>query len=90
MIFVTGHIVNIKPGKLLQYTTFDPNGAYEDIPANYLTMTYELTEENGQTVLSISFGDFAAVADGEKRYNHTVAGGDTVWQDLKKVVESIK
>jgi uncharacterized protein YndB with AHSA1/START domain len=47
--FVTGNIVSFEPEKLLAYTTFDPFGKYEDIPENYLTVTYTLSSDNGQT-----------------------------------------
>src|SRR3954469_22606438 len=42
MVFVSGNIVKIEPGKLLVYTTFDPNSTIEDKPENHLTVTYEL------------------------------------------------
>jgi len=43
MIFVKGHIADIKPEKFLAYTTIDPNNpAIADIPENYLTVTYDL------------------------------------------------
>ena len=87
MIFVKGTIVKIVPGKLLQYTTFDPNAGYEDMPSNYLTLTQELSEENGQTVLSITQGDFAKVVNGEKRYHDTVAGWEFTSKGLREVVE---
>src|SRR6187200_1483927 len=45
-VFVKGTIVSIDPGKFLSYTTIDPNSAIEDIPENYLTVTYSLSEEN--------------------------------------------
>src|SRR5580704_7548718 len=47
---VKGSIVDIQPGKFLAYTTIDPNNpAMPDLPENYLTVTYSLTEQNGQT-----------------------------------------
>ncbi|HUI28897.1 MAG TPA: SRPBCC domain-containing protein [Candidatus Acidoferrales bacterium] len=33
-VYVKGSIQKIKRGKILQYTTFDPNGAMEDVPSN--------------------------------------------------------
>src|SRR5665213_2801536 len=52
----------------LSYTTIDPNSDTADIPENYLTVTYDVKEENGQTVLTASQGDYATVGDGEKRF----------------------
>ncbi len=67
-VAVKGNIVNIEPYKLLVYTVFDPNNPnMEDIPENYLTVTYSLKEENGQTILTVTQGDYNIVADGEKR-----------------------
>jgi uncharacterized protein YndB with AHSA1/START domain len=89
MVFVKGNIVNIEPGKFLAYTTIDPNSAMEDIPENYLTVTYFLTEEGDKTSLTVTQGDYSKVAEGEKRYKETVDGGG--WQpildQIKKLVE---
>ena len=91
MIFVKGHIADMEAGKFLAYTTIDPNNpAMEDIPENYLTVTYALSEENGQTILTVTQGDYAAVADGEKRYNESYNGGEgwnPILVEIKKLVE---
>jgi hypothetical protein len=47
----------------------------------------DLTPEAGTTVLSIAQGDFALVADAEKRYNDTVGGWDFALKGLKELVE---
>ncbi|MDZ4824826.1 MAG: SRPBCC domain-containing protein [Flavobacteriales bacterium] len=91
MVFVKGDIVRIEPGKFLSYTTFDPNSIMEDIPANYLTVTYELAEENGNTLLTVTQGDFSTVADGERRYHEAFNGGEgwsPILVEIKKVAES--
>src|ERR1700759_2274067 len=49
-VFVKGNIVSIEPNKKLVYTTFDPNSTMPDVAENYLTVTYELMPQNGQTV----------------------------------------
>jgi uncharacterized protein YndB with AHSA1/START domain len=89
MVFVKGNIVEITPEKFLSYTTIDPNSGIEDIPENYLTVTYDLNEENGQTVLTTTQGDYSTVGEGEKRFRETLAGGG--WQPIldgiKKLVE---
>ncbi len=92
-IAVVGHIVAIVPNKQLIYTTFDPNDpAIEDIPANYLTVTYTLTEENGQTRLDVNQGDFSTVANSEKRYNDARNNGEgwnPILVQIKALVESV-
>lgn len=90
MVFVKGTIVDIKPGKYLAYTTIDPNSTMADVPENYLTVTYTLTPENGQTVFTVTQGDFATVADGEKRYAEAFNGGEgwnPILVEIKKLVE---
>ncbi|MDP1621531.1 MAG: SRPBCC domain-containing protein [Bacteroidales bacterium] len=91
MIFVKGHIVSYQPGTKLVYTTFDPNSAMADIPENYLTVTYLLEEQNGQTLLTVTQGDYAIVADGERRYNESYNNGEgwnPILVEIKKLVES--
>ena len=90
MVFVKGNIVDLKPGKFLAYTVIDPNSSIPDIPENYLTVTYELVEKNGQTVLTVTQGDYSKVADGEKRYQHSNNGGEgwnPILVEIKKLVE---
>jgi uncharacterized protein YndB with AHSA1/START domain len=90
-VFVKGYIVSIKPGQMLAYTTFDPNNpSIEDIPENYLTVTYNISDVDGQTRLVVTQGDYSMVADGEKRYNDTVNGGGwaSVLTQIKKVAEA--
>ena len=91
MVAVNGYFVDIEPGKFLAYTTFDPNNtAIADIPANYLTVTYLLTESGDQTDLMVTQGDYTKVADGEKRYADAVnAGGwESILSEIKKVAEA--
>jgi uncharacterized protein YndB with AHSA1/START domain len=90
MIFVKGIIVDIKPEKYLAYTTFDPNSTMKDVPENYLTVTYELSSENGQTVLKVTQGDYSKVAEGDRRYQESYNGGEgwnPILVEIKKVVE---
>ncbi len=91
MIFVKGNIVSIKPGISLVYTVFDPNSTMEDIPENYLTVTYELSEENSETILVVTQGDYSSVADGERRYAESYNGGqgwNPILLEIKKILEA--
>jgi uncharacterized protein YndB with AHSA1/START domain len=90
MIFVKGNIISINPGKLLVYSVFDPNSTMEDIPENYLTVTYELKEENGKTILNVTQGDYSKVAEGERRYKESYNNGEgwnPILVEIKKLVE---
>ena len=86
-VFVKGTIEKIEFGKLLQFTTFDPNAKYRDVPSNYVTTTYELTPKLGKTVLSVTEGDFSHVEDGPKRYADSAGGWDQVLSGIKALVE---
>ena len=90
MVFVKGNIVTIEEPSLLIYTVIDPNGTIEDKPENYLVVTYRLTEVDGNTNLVVTQGDFATVAEGEKRYAEASNGGEgwnPILAEIKKMVE---
>ena len=91
LVAVKGSILEIQPGKFLAYTVIDPNNpSIPDLPENYLTVTYELSEEGGETHLTATQGDYNIVADGENRYKHSVDGGGwaPVLAGIKKLVEA--
>lgn len=93
IVFVKGHIVQFEPNTLLEYSTFDPNSNIRDIPENYLNVTYKLKELNGETLLSVSQGDYALVADGDRRYNESYNNGlgwQPILESIKQLVESLK
>ena len=90
MVFVKGTIVSIDPEKLLVYTTIDPHSTIDDVSENYLTVTYALTEENGQTVFTVTQGDYTKVAEGERRYLEAYNNGEgwnPILVEIKKLVE---
>jgi uncharacterized protein YndB with AHSA1/START domain len=89
MIFVKGNIVEINPGKHLIYTVIDPNNtSIADTPENYLTVTYNLKEEDGQTTLAVSQGDYSKVAEGEKRYQEAFNKGEG-WNPILAAVKNL-
>ena len=91
MVFVKGDIVNIQPGRFLAYTTIDPNNpAIADSSENYLTVTYDLAENNGQTTLTVTQGDYTKVAEGDKRYQEAESAGgwQPILEQIKTLVES--
>jgi uncharacterized protein YndB with AHSA1/START domain len=91
MVFVKGDIVDIDPGKYLAYTTIDPNSTIDDISENYLTVTYSLSEDNGQTLLTVTQGDYTKVADGERRYKEASNNGEgwnPILVEIKKIAEA--
>jgi uncharacterized protein YndB with AHSA1/START domain len=91
MDFVKGHVIRIEPGSHLSYTVIDPNNqAIPDVPENYLTVTYDLMEENGSTRFIVTQGDYSQVAEGEKRFKESNNGGEgwnPILGQIKKCVE---
>jgi uncharacterized protein YndB with AHSA1/START domain len=99
VVYVKGHIVRFDPPHSLEYTIFDPNSKIADIPANYLTMRYDLRAhvDHGsgvhrsdvhRSILEITQGDFSTVEDGENRYRHSLDGDDSVLLGIKKLAEA--
>ena len=91
MIFVKGIIVDIQRGKMLKYTVIDPNAAMPDIPENYLNVTYELSEQGEETILTVSQDGFEGAADGAKRYKDVYNNGEgwnPILVQIKKLLES--
>jgi len=91
MVFVKGSVADIQPERFLAYTVIDPNSTIEDIPENYLTVTYELKSENGTTALTVTQGDYSTVADGESRFKESFNNGEgwnPILVEIKKLVES--
>jgi uncharacterized protein YndB with AHSA1/START domain len=89
LVAVKGIVTAIDKNKFLAYTTIDPNSNIPDLPENYTTVTYALSDENGKTKLEVTQGDFAKVADGEKRYEDVSreGGWQPLLQEIKKLVE---
>lgn len=90
VVAVKGAIKEINPGKFLVYTVFDPNSTMPDIPENYLTVTYSLKEDNGHTLLTVTQGNYAAVADGQRRYKEAYNNGEgwmPILTEIKKIAE---
>ena len=90
-IAVKGFITELEPLKKLTYTVFDPNSSMADIPENYLTVTYELSSENGLTTLKVTQGDYSIVAEGERRYKESWNNGEgwnPILVEIKKMLEN--
>lgn len=89
MVFVKGFIQEIVPAQLLVYTVIDPNNpAIPDVPENYLTVTYLLSEKNGTTTLAVTQKGFETVAEGEKRYADSYNNGEG-WNPILVQIKAI-
>jgi uncharacterized protein YndB with AHSA1/START domain len=91
LIAVKGFIKSIEPGKSLVYTVFDPNSTLPDVPENYLTVTYKLKDLKGETLLTVTQGDYNKVAEGPRRYKEAYNDGQgwsPILVQIKDLLES--
>lgn len=89
IIPVKGIVLKIQPEHLLVYTVIDPNAGMEDIPANYLNVTYELIPMGEETLLEVTQDGYEHAANGEKRYQDALDGGgwDSILAKIKELLE---
>jgi|ERR1051325_1137521 uncharacterized protein YndB with AHSA1/START domain len=78
-----GTILKVEPNKLFQYNYWSSMSGIEDKPENYVTITYELQEENDRTILTITQEN---IPD-EKMKEHSEQNWRTVLDNLKKLLE---
>jgi len=78
-----GVIKKAEPGKLLQSTYWSSAGGKEDKPENYNLVTYRLSENDGQTVVTLTQDNVQS----EKEKEHVTGNWNAVLQKLKEVVE---
>lgn len=88
IVFVKGKIVEIDPPHRLVYTVFDPHSKMEDIPSNYLTVTYQLESKGSETILNVTQGDYNTVAEGERRYQESYNNGEG-WNPILQQIKSL-
>jgi uncharacterized protein YndB with AHSA1/START domain len=90
VVFVTGIIKDVQPGKFLAYTTVDATAPVKDSPENSLVATYEVVDDHGKTILNVTQGDFAKVVDSERRYKEVYNNGEgwnPIMVQIKKIAE---
>jgi uncharacterized protein YndB with AHSA1/START domain len=87
IIYVKGRIIEVIAGQKVTFTMFDPNMKLDDVPENYLNLTYELKEMDDKTILKLTQGDFASVSDGKKRYEESLKGWEMTIPMMKQIAE---
>jgi len=87
IIVVKGEVIKSDPPHLLEHTLFPAGSSLEDIPRNYLTVTYELQPTNQGTELIITQKDFSRVSQGDKRYEDSLNGWKLVLPKMKEIAE---
>jgi len=79
-----GVIKQIEPEKLFQSTYWSSMGGKEDKPENYNLVTYELSEDNGKTNVTLTQDNVQS----DKEKEHVTQNWNMVLKKLKEVVES--
>jgi uncharacterized protein YndB with AHSA1/START domain len=78
-----GIILKVVLQKLFRYTYWSSMSGLEDKPENYVIITYELTERNNGTYLSVKQEN---IRD-EKKRKHSEENWNKVLADLKELLE---
>lgn len=60
-----GEILEVDPGRLLRITHYSPLTGQPDVPENYHTLTYELTENGAATHLTMTQDNNASPEEAE-------------------------
>ena len=79
-----GVILQFKPGTRLQYSHYSPLSTQADAPENYHTVTIELTDQNGQTIVSLTQDHNLT----EQEKEHSEANWNTMLTGLKNLLEN--
>jgi len=77
-----GEILAIEPDRLLRVSHFSPLSGQPDVPENYHTLTYELSETTGGTHISLSQDNNAS----EEEAVHSKGMWTSLLAGLKKTV----
>ncbi len=85
-VIVQGNVTALEPNKFLRFTVFDVRGEKPPVTEED-GITYELTEQNGKTMLRLSQGDFSVMAEGEKYHRLSVEVWDRVLPKVKELAE---
>ena len=88
-VIVQGNVTALEPNKFLRFTVFDVRGEKPPVTEED-GITYELTEQNGKTMLRLLQGDFSVMAEGEKYRNLSAEIWDRVLPKVKELAESRK
>ena len=80
-----GTVLEVEPNKRLKNTHWSPMGGTEDSPENYHTVTYELTEQDGKTTLTLKQDNNASQEEAD---NMAENNWGPVLEGLKAMVET--
>jgi uncharacterized protein YndB with AHSA1/START domain len=80
-----GTVLEVEPNKRLRNTHWSPMGGTEDAPENYHTVTYELTEQDGKTTLTLKQDNNASQEEADSMAENNWG---PVLEGLKAIVET--
>ena len=78
-----GTILENDPGRRLKYSYWSSMSGIEDLPENYVDITYELNERDGHTLITISQDNIPS----EKMKAHSAENWRKVLHGLKELLE---
>ena len=78
-----GKILKVEPQRLLSYSHFSPLSGQPDVPANYHTVTIELSRQGTQTKVSLSQDNNAT----DEAREHSEKNWKMMLEGLKKLLE---
>ena len=78
-----GVILQLKPGRTLQYSHYSPLSGAPEVPENYHTVTIELTDEGNQTGVTLSQDNNAS----DEEREHSEQNWGMVLAGMKKYLE---
>ncbi|MES2680854.1 MAG: SRPBCC domain-containing protein [Bacteroidota bacterium] len=79
-----GKIIKFEPGKIFQSTYWSSMGGKVDMPENYNLVTYELSDNDGKTTVTLTQDNIAS----EEEKEHAIKNWNMTLENLKKVVEA--
>lgn len=78
-----GTILDIDPGTFVKYSYWSSMSGTEDKPENYANITYNLTENNGETELTVTQDN----VKNEEAKTHSEQNWEGIFEELKKLIE---
>jgi uncharacterized protein YndB with AHSA1/START domain len=78
-----GTILDIDPGKMVKYDYWSSMSGTENVPENYVDVTYELSESNGTTTLTITQEKIKS----EESKAHSEQNWQWIFGKMKEMVE---
>ena len=78
-----GKILEIDPGKFVKYSYWSSMAGTDDKPENYANISYELSENNGETTLHITQDNIK----NQEAKEHSEQNWKGVFEGLRKMIE---